>query len=155
MKLITLLGYFRLPHIVVYTACLKCVVSHYSALKVVTFILAMFSRVLKTHFPSRWNAFSCSFAYVLFACLCNSSYSHFLNTCITDSIATTEYLKSCSFDKEIMKAVWKYLNFHSYRNSFILLPYTVSALSVRNMILRCVLYYGPYNFKYFFFFFIN
>jgi hypothetical protein len=102
-----LLGYFRLPHMMAFMAHLKCVVSHYSESNVVTFILAKFSWVLKTYFPSTWNVFSASFADRLFLYLWNSIYSYFTKkTGITDSITPTEFQKSYSFGKENINAVW-------------------------------------------------
>jgi len=99
----TLLGYFRLPQIMAFMAQLQCALSHYSELNVVRFIWAKFSWVLKTHFPSRWNAFSCSSVDRVFLSVWNSS------------IAPTECQKSYCFGKEIMKAVWKSFSLYSYR----------------------------------------
>ena len=104
----TLLWYIRLPQMTAYMARLQWVVSHCSELNVVTFILA-----------------SCSCADRLFLSIINSRYCHFNKTGTTDSIAPTECLKSGSCGKEIMKAVWKYFNLCSYRNSFALPPSTM------------------------------
>ena len=131
-----------------FMARLQCAVSHYSELNVVIFIWAKFSWVLKTHFPSRWNAFSCSSVDSVFLSVWNSRYSHFLKTGIADSIAPTECQKSYCFGKEIMRAVWKSFSLFSYSNSFIPPPPTFIAFSVSNMVYSSVLHEGPYNCKY-------
>ena len=61
-------------------ACLKCVVSHYSQLKVVTVMLAMIFWVQKTQFVTKLIAFSCNWHIgQLSVCLWNSKYSFFLS----------------------------------------------------------------------------
>jgi hypothetical protein len=125
-----------------FMARLKCLVSHCSELNVVTFILVKFSWVLKTHFPSSWNVFNCS--SVLLSS--NSRYSNFPKSGITDCIASTEGLKSCSFGKRS----WR--QFESTSATVVtgtVLPFHCihsvhSVLGIR----YSVLHKGPYNCKY-------
>jgi hypothetical protein len=99
MKLTHITAVLQTAPPMAFVACLKCLLSNYSEINAVTFILAKFSRVLRAHFPSRRNAFHYSFADSVLLSLGTSGYSHFIKIGITETTAPTECLKLYSFGR--------------------------------------------------------